>query len=65
MDPCNHGPLHNPPPPLTTSAEHVSSILPDNLRELREMENLVKEKNKAIRTLKKRQADPTDKKAEM
>jgi hypothetical protein len=59
-----HRPLHNPPPPPERPADDVCSILPDTLRELRAMETLVKEKKKAIRTLKKQQTDTNDKKAE-
>jgi hypothetical protein len=53
-----------PPPPTTTGEEQRSSTLPDTVRELRAMEAMVKGKKKAIRALKKQQADPTDKKAE-
>ena len=59
-----HGPLHNPPPPPERPVDDVCSTLPDTLRELRAMETLVKEKKKAIRTLKKQQTDTNDKKAQ-
>jgi hypothetical protein len=56
-------PLSNPPPPSLTNLEDSTLLLLTTLRELRAMETLVKEKKKAIRSLKKRAADPNDKKA--
>jgi hypothetical protein len=55
-------PLSNPPPIFSaTNREDSKLLLPTTLRELRAMESLVKEKKKAIRSLKKLAADPNDK----
>jgi hypothetical protein len=57
-------PLSNPQPILSrTNLDDSTLLLPTTLHELRAMESLVKEKKKAIRSLKKLAADPNDKQA--
>ncbi len=60
----NASSMANPPPPPNEDSDDLSRTLPDTLRELRAMETLVKEEKKAIRSMKKRQADPNDKRAQ-
>ncbi len=56
--------LTNPPPPPGTVVQDGSSSLPDTIRELREMEALLKDKKKMVRSMKKRALDVDDKRAQ-
>jgi len=56
--------LDNPPPPPGSEFQDGSLSLPDTIRELREIEALLKDKKKMVRSMKKRALDVDDKRAQ-